>query len=93
DIVIFSQDGTRMRTIEVKSLTERKDVPFGNNFNLLADFVIVCVNVFENPEIYIMRREDIKKNNITIERDGSCWLNINRCREFQNNWEIIGEGW
>jgi hypothetical protein len=42
DIVIYSQDGTKMHTIQVKGLFKRNPVPFGSNLdNLIAEFYVI----------------------------------------------------
>ncbi|HKG88355.1 MAG TPA: hypothetical protein VKA95_08515 [Nitrososphaeraceae archaeon] len=46
DIVIYSQDGVRKHTIQVKSLSRRSPVPFGSNLDsLFPDYLIICRNI------------------------------------------------
>jgi len=43
DILIYSQDASRTRTIQVKTLSRRNPVPLGSKLdNLLADYVVIC---------------------------------------------------
>ncbi len=63
DIVAYSQKATKTITIQVKALTEKTPVPFGNNIdNLFAEYVIICRKVFDDrPEIFIIKSSEVKR--------------------------------
>ncbi|HON05153.1 MAG TPA: hypothetical protein PLB98_02120 [bacterium] len=88
DIIIYSQDGERKYAIQAKSLRSRENsVPFGSNPNFISDYLIICVNVFENPEIYIFKTEDVKNNLCRRAKNGkiSYWFKYNEYRELAIN--------
>ncbi|PVU77887.1 hypothetical protein DDW13_00120 [Acidianus hospitalis] len=96
DIVIYSQDKTKMHTIQVKGLFKRNPVPFGSNLNnLIAEFyVIVLLNELKSePCAFVLKKENIK----LVERDKngkvSYWLtDMKFLSEFKDKWDIIGYG-
>ena len=46
DVLIYSQDAKRTRTIQVKTLSKRTPVPLGTKLDgLFGDFLIICRNV------------------------------------------------
>src|SRR6266568_2039711 len=46
DVLIYSQDASRTRTIQVKTLSQGSPVPLSNKLDhLFADFVVVCRHV------------------------------------------------
>lgn len=54
DVLIYSQDAKRTRTIQVKTLSQRTPVPLGTKLDgIFGDFLIVCRFVLhEIPERY-----------------------------------------
>ena len=66
DIVIYSQDGLRKHTIQVKSLNKRNPVPIGTNLDsLFADYLIICRNVLkESLEVFIASINEAMKTGI-----------------------------
>jgi len=97
DIVIRSQKATRTHTIKVKTLSKKSPVPFGNNPpNLIAEYVIVCRNVFdEKPEIFFIESNKVKENIHRGEKDNkiSYWLQSKDYEGYKDNWGIIGDGY
>lgn len=92
DLVIYSRDAKKSHTIQVKSLSKRNPVPFGSSPQLIAEFLIIVVNALgENPEVFIMRPDDIKEKIHKRERNGkiSYWLEYKDYREYKEKWEII----
>jgi len=92
DVVIYnSSNPKQFYTIQVKTLTKRNPVPFGSKPELFADFVIIVRNVFEKPEIFIMKSEEVKRrwkprgNN----RRKSHWLRPKDYEEFKDNWKVL----
>src|ERR1051325_2022596 len=54
DILIYSQDGARKHSIQIKSLSGKNPVPLGKNLDgFFADYLIICTNVMEEPEMFI----------------------------------------
>ena len=94
DLVIYSQDAKRSYTIQVKALSKRNPVPFGSKPQLMADFVIIVRNVFDNPEVYIMKPEEIKERLHKGVKNGrtSYWLQPKNYEDFKDRWDIIGGG-
>ena len=99
DIVIYSQDRTKMHTIKVKGLFKRNPVPFGSNLNnLIAEFyVIVLLNELESePCAFILRKENITGKLVKNVKNGkvSYWLDdMKFLSEFKDKWDIIGYGY
>lgn len=96
DIVIFSRDGKRMHTVQVKSLSKNPPVPFGNSLNgLISEYLIICRNVsYEVPEIYISETNKIRNYIRQGRKEGrsSYWLRPNDYVDFKDKWNIIGRG-
>lgn len=83
DIIIYSQDGKTMYKIQVKALSKWDHVSASSKKNfLMSDFVIICTNVYSDPEIFIA-----KTNQVTINKHG--WINKKTYLKFKDNWNII----
>jgi hypothetical protein len=99
DIVIYSQDGTKMHTIQVKGLFKRNPVPFGSNLdNLIAEFyVIVLLNELKSePWAFVLKKENIIEKLVKRDKNGkvSYWLkDMKFLSEFKDKWDIIGYGY
>lgn len=98
DILIYSQDASQTKTIQVKSLSKSNPVPMGNKLDhLFADFVIVCRNVVqESPECFVLTPSEVRELVHKGEKNGtiSFWLQPRGYArdEFRNKWERIGFG-
>ena len=94
DIIIYNQDATKKYTIQSKSLSRRSPVPLGISGQIIADYLVICRNVFEIPEIFITTFKDIESQIHRGERAGkiSYWLQPKDYEGFKNNWELIGNG-
>lgn len=95
DVVIYSQDAKITHTVQVKALSKRSPVPLGTNPDLLAEFLIICRNVKNSPEVFITKPEEIK-NLIHIgikDEKKSYWLQPKSYEGFKDRWEIIGPGY
>ena len=95
DIIIYSQDGERKHTIQAKSLTRRSPVPLGPHHNsLMGDYLIICRNVFNDPETFIASIDKIRGSIHRGEKEGriSHWLQPKQYEEFKDNWDLIGRG-
>ncbi|MGC8744977.1 MAG: hypothetical protein ACP5T0_13970, partial [Verrucomicrobiia bacterium] len=74
--------------LQVKSLSKRSPVPFGTNPYLIADFLVVVRNVFDNnTEIFVLRRDEIKLTR--CEKDGgvSYWLELKDYENYKERWD------
>lgn len=62
DIVIYSQDFKRYRTIQVKSLSKRNAVGLGKSRKISADFMVICRKVWEDnkPEVFVITADEVK---------------------------------
>jgi hypothetical protein len=69
DIIMYGQDGIKKHTVHVKSLTKRSPVPLGSNLeSLFADYLIICRNVFDNPEMFVTTPKDVYKKYTKVRR-------------------------
>ena len=95
DILIYSQDAKNKKAIQVKSLSRKNPIPLGNTNELFCDFLVICREVFKEPEIFVMEPIEIKdKIHKGVNKDGknSYWLQPKDYEEFKNKWEKIGNG-
>ena len=99
DILIYSQDATRTRTIQVKALSQRNPVPLGGKLDgLLGDFFVICRNLADDntPECYVLTPAEISSLAHRGEKDGkiSYWLQPRQYAtpEFEDKWDRIGKG-
>ncbi|MDR0926277.1 MAG: hypothetical protein LBO69_00735 [Ignavibacteria bacterium] len=101
DIVIHNTKGTKVKFIQVKTLSGRNDVPLGKGImdKITDDMIwLIITNVREDsPEIHIMSGEAVKKlaghdreNPEKPNQEPSYWLNPRDYGKFLNNWELIG---
>jgi hypothetical protein len=96
DILIYSQDGARKHSIQIKSLREKNPVPLGKNLDgLFADYLIICTNVMEKPEMFITTPNEIRHTIHKGEKEGriSYWLQTKDYKEFKDNWKILPNGY
>ncbi len=82
-----------MHTIQVKALSRKNPVPFGQSENLMAEFLIVCV-LNEQPDIYILTNEEVPRALHRGEKEGrvSHWLQSHSYEDHQDRWDEIGNG-
>jgi len=94
DVVVYSEEAKRTRTIQVKALSGLEAVSIGKNVNsLIADFVVICRMVLEpKPEVFILTNKEAKSI-IHSQNDGSHWLEKKDYEAFRNDdWSNIGNG-
>ncbi|RDD52661.1 hypothetical protein BA065_00055 [Nanoarchaeota archaeon NZ13-N] len=92
DIVIYNSfNPKQFYTIQVKTLTGKNPVPFGSNPQLFADFVIIVRNIFDKPEVFILRSDEVKNKLAKNEKNGriSYWLSPKEYEEFKDNWSVL----
>ena len=61
DIVALSPNLRERITIEVKSFSDKNAVSLGRRCEILADYLVICTNVLEEPVTYVLRREEVKQ--------------------------------
>ncbi len=98
DILAYSQDGKRTRTVQVKALSARNAVLLGPTLDgFIAEFVIVCRKVrADSPESFVLTSRDVVER---AHRGGSdskptYWLETKAYEgdQFRERWEKIGSG-
>ncbi len=103
DIIIYSQNAKRKYTIQVKSLSEINAVPMGKNKDIIADFLVIVVNVYKDkPDVFILTKEEAedmiderhKKDESRKEDETSYWIQKNKYNsdKYKNKWDRIGRG-
>jgi hypothetical protein len=92
DLVIYSRDARLKHTIQVKTLSKRNPVPFGNKPSLIADYLIIC-RVSEKQEVFVSKIDDIKDRIVKKTKNGkiSYWLQPKNYEEFRDNWKTIAK--
>lgn len=100
DVLMYSQDGRRRLTIQVKSLSKREAVALGGKLShySLADFWIVCRHVLSgNPECFILTAHEVgalARKNVNGKGEVSYWLEPPQyeAAEYRERWDRIGSG-
>ncbi|MEG8946411.1 hypothetical protein [Rosettibacter firmus] len=97
DIVIYNQNAKRTHTIQVKTLSKKNPVPFGNNMdNLIAEYVIICRKVHDDkPEMFIISSSEVKEYIRTNSKNdkNSYWLQPTDYENYRDKWNAIGDGY
>ncbi|MDE3111514.1 MAG: hypothetical protein KGK34_01070 [Chloroflexota bacterium] len=98
DIVAYSQDGKRTRTIQVTALSKRNAAVLGGSLDgPIAEFVVVCRNVrTANPESFVLTADETLAR---AKRGGqpekpTFWLETKAYEGdgYCERWDKIGEG-
>jgi hypothetical protein len=89
DLVIYSQDGKKKHTIQVKALSKKSAVPFGAKPNLMAEFVIICSNLVNNPEIFVLKSDEVKLVQQEKKNRISNWFSRKNYEKFHDRWDKI----
>lgn len=98
DILIYSQDGSRKHTIQVKSLSKRSPVPLGTRIDgLMAEFWVICNEVAsDKPQCFVLELHDVLQRAHRGDKEGhtSYWLQPAAyiTEEFREAWQRIGSG-
>jgi len=100
DLVIYSDDAQKTRTIQVKALSKQLPVGLGGSLgNLIADFVVVCTHVVKpeaEPVCFILKPKEMRDLVSVNEKDGkkSYWLQPKQyaVNKFCDKWNRIGNG-
>jgi hypothetical protein len=72
DILIYSQDALRIRTIQVKALSKSSPVPLGGKLdNIFGGFFVVCRNLgLTEPECFVLEPKEVHILAHKDEKDG-----------------------
>jgi len=89
DLVIYSQDGKKKYTIQVKALSKKPAVPFGSKPNLMAEFVIICRNLANKPEIFVLKSDEVKLVQNEKRNRKSNWFQRKNYEKFRDRWDKI----
>ena len=96
DIVAYNQSGSRVLTIQVKSLSKRNAVPLGSKLDhLIADFIVVVDKVTsDKPACHVMTPAEVRKQDIPQKKNGitSHWMPPSAYEKFNDNLDRIGNG-
>jgi hypothetical protein len=98
DALIYSQDGKRTHTLQIKALSRRSAVPLGTHLNsLFADYFIICRYVIQDtPECFVLTPAEVKHLAARNEKNGaaSYWLDPKNyeASKYREAWERIGSG-
>jgi hypothetical protein len=77
DLTAYDQSGKHHITVQVKALSKQVNVPVGNDDNLIADYVVVCVDALDrHPKCYVVKAQQITDGLIGFKgkKDGKYWL-------------------
>mgnify|MGYP001570997879 CR=1 FL=1 len=95
-LIIYSQDASRTRTVQVKTLSRGSPVPLSKKLDHpFAEFVVICRHVIrETPECLVLTPEEVRRLAHRGEKDGkvSFWLQPRDydAEEFREKSERIG---
>ncbi|RMD68170.1 MAG: hypothetical protein D6819_10020 [Gammaproteobacteria bacterium] len=98
DIILFSMDGKKMFTIQVKSLSRKSPVPLGNSLDKIAGDFWVIVNEIASatPKCFILLPHEVRDLAHRGEKNGriSYWLQPKQyaVEAFEEKWGRIGKG-
>lgn len=93
DIVIYNEDATDTRTIQVKSLSSRNNVTV-NNLDLPDFFIIFrkskpLDDEKSKPEIFIIPKRNVVSENYVSR---SKWYRFKEYEKYPADWNLIGNG-
>lgn len=101
DIIAYSQDATKILTIQVKSLSKRNPVPLGpTKDKIMGDFWVIVNKIDGAPETdpsaFVLTPRQVRDLAVQGEKDGriSHWLQPTAYDKpkFKEAWEIVGRG-
>jgi hypothetical protein len=96
DIVLYSGDGQRFTTVQVKALSNRAPVPLGKHLDhLFAAHFVICRRITsEQPECFVLTPDEVRAAAHKGEKDGkvSYWLQPKSYEAFADRWGRIGSG-
>lgn len=95
DVITYNMDCTQILSIQVKSLSQKNDVPLGNSLaKIMGDFWVIVTNVMQSPTSYILSPSEVRENAGMNSKDErvSFWLGRKYYdrEEFREAWNRIG---
>jgi hypothetical protein len=98
DLLIYSQDAKRTKSIQVKALSEKSPVPLGSVLDrLFGDFFIICRSIRSgSPECFVLKPAEVVRLAHRGEKEGrvSFWLQPKDYDnpKYREAWRRIGRG-
>lgn len=97
DIIAYNRGGNKFIGIQVKALSKRNPVPLGNSIEkVMGDYWVIVNNVATNPNVFVMKPEEVIKLAARSEKDGKVayWLQPTTYDkpEYKEAWHRIGLG-
>jgi hypothetical protein len=90
DVLIYNQNATKTRSIQVKALSSRSTVPLGKNrSNLIGNFLIVYR--LDTKKCYVLTPKEAADKAFE-DSNGSLWLKPKEYEQFEEAWRRIGSG-
>lgn len=98
DVVAFSTDGSRMVTLQVKTLAD----PFSGASNIsvgreldrvgMANWWVIVIDALREPRAFILSPEEVKRLSVvkTGKQGSNYWLRARAYEHFHDRWERIG---
>lgn len=81
--------------MQVKTLSKKTPVPLGKDISkIIGDFWVIVNDVLNDPKVYILAPEEVKKKAHRGEKDGrvSYWLQATSYEldKFKDAWQRLG---
>ena len=99
DLIAYSDDASRVLSLQVKALSKRAPVPLGTGLDqFFASYVVVCRHVLtDTPECFVLTPGEVRRLAHRGEKDGrvSYWLQPREyeAKSFHEAWGRIGFGY
>ena len=95
DILAYSRDCSHIISLQVKTLSKKTPVPLGKDISkIIGDFWVIVNDVLNDPKVYILAPEEVKKKAHRGEKDGrvSYWLQATSYEldKFKDAWQRLG---
>ena len=99
DVLIYSQDGSRTITIQVKALSKRNPVPIGAKTDaLIADFVVIVRDAKKDaPKSYVLTKDEARQHVRRVTLKTGAKYNFIEPKHYdvdtyRERWDRIGNG-
>lgn len=99
DILAYSEDASRIKTVQVKTLSSRSNISLDSTDNLIFDVLVICrLDDPANPKCFLLTRDRIKELRVPYGtgKKAKHWLRFQKyeSQEFLEKWEEkIGFGY
>jgi hypothetical protein len=93
DVLIYSEDVSRTRTIQVKTVSARTNVMLGKSNGVFGDFLVICLRL-SNPVCFVLTTEEVRRLSSRNKKESHFWLDPRDydTDKFRDNWKRIGSG-